>query len=346
MTVYNGVAYLREAIESVLDQTFGDFEFLIIDDASTDDSVDVIRSYADARIRLILNEANLGQAASLNKGLEIARGQYIARLDQDDACLPERLAAQVRLHESRPDVVVSCTWEHTIDDGGRPVREWRARIDNFGSYVGVLALGLVPVWHPSAMFRRESVVDLGGYDPSFAPAEDYELWSRIALSRGNGAIVPEYLVLQRVHGARQSVTRRSVQETNTRRAHEKFIDEFSEPADAEALGLLLRLETGFWKSCRARGLPQTLDALRAMLDTIVRKLELNGTEATSLRRTIYNRLGPGVRLGAEARIPSLLLYPALIGLSPMLVSPLRKAAAFLKRTLPELRYRLLGAIGH
>ena len=341
MTVYNGVDYLREAIEGVLDQTLEDLEFLIIDDASTDDSVALIRSYPDPRIRLVLNEGNIGQAASLNKGLSLARGRYIARLDQDDACLPARLTEQVRLHETHPDVAVSCTWEYTIDSSGRRVREWKAGIDDFGGYVGMLALGLVPVWHPSAMFHRETVLELGGYDPSFAPAEDYELWWRIAMARGNGAIVPQFLVLQRVHEARQSVTRRSIQEANTRRAHEKFVGEFSGPADAEALGFLLRMETGFWKACRSRDLSRSLKALPAMLDSVVRKLELSKAEAISLRRTIYRRLGPGVRLGAEASLPALLLYPALIGLSPMLVSPFRRAAAFLKRTLPELRYRFL-----
>ena len=109
MPVYNGLPYLREAIESVLCQTFTDFEFLIVDDASTDGSTDLIKSYGDSRIRLIRNEHNLGTSGSMNRGIELARSEYIARIDQDDVCLPERLREQLAFIESRPDLAIVCS---------------------------------------------------------------------------------------------------------------------------------------------------------------------------------------------------------------------------------------------
>lgn len=95
MSVRNGEGYLREAIDSILNQTFSDFEFLIIDDGSTDSSVDIICSYADSRIRLVRNGKNIGLTCSLNKGVKLARGEYIARMDDDDIALAYRLEKQV-----------------------------------------------------------------------------------------------------------------------------------------------------------------------------------------------------------------------------------------------------------
>ena len=104
MSVYNGERYLREAEDSILQQTFKDFEFLIVDDGSTDTSVVTIRSYSDKRIRLIVNETNVGLAASLNIGIDCARGRYIARMDCDDISLPDRLEKQVAFLESHGDI--------------------------------------------------------------------------------------------------------------------------------------------------------------------------------------------------------------------------------------------------
>ena len=123
MTVYNGLPYLPQAIESVLHQTFTDFEFVIIDDASTDASVQCIRHYADAdsRIRLWCHARNLGQAASLNAGLALARAPYLARMDQDDICLSDRLRQQVNLLETQPRVAAVGTRMYWLRASGRVV---------------------------------------------------------------------------------------------------------------------------------------------------------------------------------------------------------------------------------
>ena len=106
MPVYNGAKYLNEAIDSILNQTFSDFELLIIDDGSTDQSIDLIKAYNDPRIKLIVNKKNIGQSATLNKGLELARGKYIARMDQDDISMPERLKKQMGFMDEYPKFAV------------------------------------------------------------------------------------------------------------------------------------------------------------------------------------------------------------------------------------------------
>ena len=340
MTVYNGAAFLRPSVESVLEQSFDDFEFLIIDDTSTDESVELVRSYSDPRIRLVLNDHNIGQAASLNKGLELACGDYIARLDQDDVCLPGRFRAQVRLLEERSDVAMVGSWVYSINPEGRKVRRWRPRIDNFGSFVGQLTLGLTPVWHPSVMYRRQAILTLRGYDPAYAPAEDYDLWTKVAGARLNGAVVCAFLTAQRVHDTRQSIKGKAVQEDSLRRSHDRLLASFSDFSDIESLGLLLRLEEGFLRKCRTRRqLVEALAALDGLLLQMRVSLELSDEEFSAFRKLIYRRLGTGIRLGTKlGRLPFPLFYLFLVGLSPMLLASLQRPAAFLKQRLPELRY--------
>jgi len=115
MPVFNGEQFLRPAMNSILNQTFTDFEFIIVDDGSTDHSREILNSYTDSRVRLICNESNIGLTDSLNRGLEAASGNYIARMDQDDISLPERLAKQVAFMDSHPEVGVCGTWAKDID---------------------------------------------------------------------------------------------------------------------------------------------------------------------------------------------------------------------------------------
>ncbi|HEX6624956.1 MAG TPA: glycosyltransferase [Pyrinomonadaceae bacterium] len=193
MAVYNGERYLREAIDSILGQTFADFEFIIIDDASTDRSFEIAGGYADPRIRLVRNERNLGLTLSLNRGLDLARGEYVARMDCDDLSLPERLAKQVAFMEANPDVGACSTWAFDIDSAGNvigkrelPVGE---QLDNFYWRRSLI--------HPAAMFRFDRSAG-PRYDPAFRYAQDYDLWFRIRAER-RLCNLPEHLLLYRVH---------------------------------------------------------------------------------------------------------------------------------------------------
>jgi glycosyltransferase involved in cell wall biosynthesis len=178
MAVYNGERFLREAIESILGQTFQDFEFLIINDGSTDDTREIVLSYDDKRIRLVDNEHNLGLPRSLNKGLKIAEGKFIARQDADDISEPKRLSRQVAFLEAHPEVALLGTWYKEIDAQGDIIGS-RELPCNYTEIRWSL-LFFCPFVHSSVMLRRSVVLgQIGIYNES-SDAEDYELWSRIA----------------------------------------------------------------------------------------------------------------------------------------------------------------------
>ena len=130
MAVYNGERYLRDAVESILCQTFRDFQFLIINDGSTDNTRDLILSYDDARIVLVDSEHNVGQTRSLNRGLELAAGELIARQDADDISEPDRLAKQVAFLERHPEVALLGTWYKEIDVQGTVIGKRKLPCDH------------------------------------------------------------------------------------------------------------------------------------------------------------------------------------------------------------------------
>ncbi|MFC1815930.1 glycosyltransferase family 2 protein [Thermodesulfobacteriota bacterium] len=183
MPVYNAGLFLREAINSILGQTWPDFEFLIINDGSTDNSREIISSFSDPRIRLIDNPTNIGLTKSLNRGLQLSKGEYIARQDADDISYPERLEKQILFLDAHPDIVLLGTRGRAIDKNGNPSQANPLRIP-----VGLLAIHWYLMFqnafiHSSVMFRRVIVWErLGGYDESFKRAQDYEIWSRTARS--------------------------------------------------------------------------------------------------------------------------------------------------------------------
>jgi glycosyltransferase involved in cell wall biosynthesis len=212
MSVYNGSRYLKESIDSILNQTFTDLEFIIIDDCSTDDSGEIISEYAekDQRIVLIKNPENIGLTKSLNKGLKIAKGEYVARQDADDISLPERLTKQVSLLNKEPEVaLVSCNIA-LIDPDGNPIeKQIRA------CHPDLVSLHLLFYnhlgGHSQVIFRRELVINLGGYCESFRYSQDYELWCRID-KVGRIYILPEILLQQRRHNQSITLAKASEQE--------------------------------------------------------------------------------------------------------------------------------------
>ncbi len=199
MAVYNGEDHLSESIESILAQTFEDFEFLIVNDGSTDRSRDVVLSYrnADPRIRLIDNPQNIGLPKSLNLGLRRAKGEYVARQDADDLSAPLRLEAQVEFLDSRPEVHAVGCWFESVDEQGLTFGYERPS-DRSPSIPEQLSAGINPLAHGSVTFRRQTVVDLGGYDERFWYAQDFELWLRLfSKASTSGAILPQLLYKRR-----------------------------------------------------------------------------------------------------------------------------------------------------
>jgi len=175
MSVYNGEKYLRESINSMLIQTFTDFEFLIVNDGSTDNSVNIIQSYNDPRICLVHNDGNLGLAVSLNRGIELAQGELIARMDADDISRPERLACQVSFMDANPQVGVCGSWVRFFSNEQNSV--WK--LPESSEEIRCWQFHTVGVAHPSVMIRRQLFIEYRLlYDPKFRYSQDYELWGR------------------------------------------------------------------------------------------------------------------------------------------------------------------------
>ncbi len=195
-TTLNGARFLGQTIESVLNQTFTDFEYLIVDDASTDCSPDIIAGYAalDSRIRVIRNDRRLGPAGALNRALHAARGEYFANLDHDDLAMPNRLEYQTAFLEGHASVGVVGSFVRWIDEQGQVTASRRYPTGPGLLRWGVLFRGCVV--HSSALMRRFVVLRAGGYSLHHRYACDYELWTRlIAVTEFDN--VPEYLAAYR-----------------------------------------------------------------------------------------------------------------------------------------------------
>jgi glycosyltransferase involved in cell wall biosynthesis len=179
LATYNDEPFLAAAIDSVLAQTFSDFELLIVIDASTDRSRDIVESYRDSRVHLLVNETNIGLGASLNRGLAIIASAYVARLDGNDLCFPERLARQVAYLDAHHEVAVVGSQAALINVAGRRIGELRRPTTELG--VRWQRIFGSPLIHSSVMFRRAIVWDaLGGYEERFRCGEDFDLWKRLA----------------------------------------------------------------------------------------------------------------------------------------------------------------------
>jgi hypothetical protein len=179
MSVFNGEAFLREALESIFRQSFADFEFIIIDDGSTDHSAAIIHDYPDRRIILVRQE-NQGIAAALNRGIELAAGEYIARQDADDISLPERFSTQVQFLDTHPEVALVGTGALLIDSYARPFSKF-SPFTRHERLVAELLRGVCPLMHGSVMARREAILNAGAYKPVFGKVQDVELWLRMSL---------------------------------------------------------------------------------------------------------------------------------------------------------------------
>jgi hypothetical protein len=205
MPVYNAVRFVADAIESVLAQTLKEFEFIIIDDGSTDGSTDLLRRFSgqDTRIRLV-SRPNTGFVAALNEGLLLAHGRYVARMDADDISLPDRFAKQVAFLESHPDVaVVGGAIRFLTEDGlstsGFNPPPSPASVRKALLHDSALA-------HPTVMMRREALAAVGNYRRAFLAAEDYDLWLRLS-ERYDLANLEDVVLHYRQHADQVSVRR-------------------------------------------------------------------------------------------------------------------------------------------
>lgn len=209
--VYNGEPFVAEAIQSTLDQTFQDFEILVIDNASTDRSIEVVQTFTDPRIRLIQNERNFGHAGSLNVGLAEARGEYLAILDADDASFPNRFERQTTFLDANPEYIFCGSWSKTFG-------AWELERHYPTDYEALRASLLFecPIVTPAVMLRRHMLLDAGmAFDPEFSHAFDYRFWVE-ASRRFPIANLGEFLLRYRLHPGQVSNQQRGKMKAGTR----------------------------------------------------------------------------------------------------------------------------------
>lgn len=214
MAVYNDEKYLREAVESILNQTYGNFEFIIFDDASTDNSANILKKFAmqDKRVRLIINEKNKGLTKNLNVGLRLAKGDYIARMDGDDISLTERFEKQLKYFSNHKDIVMCGTWTYSIDENGKT-----KSISKYPTGEREFFWSSVfrpSVAHPSVMIKREILSSHGlSYNENYRTAQDYDLWSRLQEFGAAGVLTSPELKY-RSHTNNVSTLRKNEQRKN------------------------------------------------------------------------------------------------------------------------------------
>lgn len=224
MPVYNGERFLQEAIESILDQTFKDFEFLIINDGSTDQSEEIIRKYAqiDERINLIINTKNLGIAEATNVGIAHVRGEYIALMDQDDISMPERLEKQVVFLDTHPEICAVGGNTAVLDEDGRIHN--RRPVLTSPVLIRWELLFCNQLRNPTVMMRREIFTKNRLRYENFSPLQDYRFWLKLNMQCWL-ANMPENLVTYRLHHDNASISQSDKYSDNLQVTRNEFINE-------------------------------------------------------------------------------------------------------------------------
>ena len=221
MSVYNGETYLEEAIESVMRQTFQNWELIVINDCSTDTTAEILRnlSLKDERIKVHTNEVNLKLPTSLNKAISLSSGKYIARMDADDICLPHRLEKQFRFMEEHGDVALSSCRFMTVKNGVYASGGAGGRCD-FDAIKSMLLVAN-PILHPGVIAKAE-VMKKFNYDTTLTCTEDLELWTRMVMNNQKIEILPECLLIYRLHDKQITSTTLERQHTEVLRIQQKY----------------------------------------------------------------------------------------------------------------------------
>ena len=231
MPIYNSAKFLALAIDSILAQSFPDFELLIIDDASTDNGADIINCYQDLRIRYVKNEKNVGVAASRNCGIKLARGEFIAQMDQDDIARPNRLALQVSFLRANPEIGLCGGQIIKMMGNSRHLVQYPCDHDE----ICVTLLFHSCFAHPTVMARRKILIEHNlFYDEGFRNLEDYELWTRL-VEKTRTSNLPNVLLDYRCHQHQLSGESSDLVYSLRRRLHRRVISRFIQSPSEEEL---------------------------------------------------------------------------------------------------------------
>jgi glycosyltransferase involved in cell wall biosynthesis len=221
MSVYNGEAYLAEAIQSVVNQTFKNWELIVINDCSTDSTAEILADFSrkDERIKVHPNEVNLRLPTSLNKAISLCEGKYIARMDADDICLPDRLEKQFKFMEENSDVALSSCRFMTVKNGVYASGGAGGRCDS--KAIRAMLLVSNPILHPGVITKAE-VLKKFNYDATHTCTEDLELWTRMAMDNQKMQILPECLLIYRLHDKQITSTTLERQHTEVLKIQNKY----------------------------------------------------------------------------------------------------------------------------
>ena len=273
MPVYNGGRFLKGAIESILVQTFSNFEFIIIDDGSTDGSLEILKKYSnsDPRIRLVSRE-NRGLVESLNEGISMVRSPLIARMDADDISLFNRLKVQKEFMDDHPDCICVGARVRVIDSKGRFLIDNAIQLKHDEIIKSALQ-GVSPIIHPTAMIRAETIKAIGGYDQNNYPAEDLALWIDLS-EHGKLTNLDAPLLEYRIHDGSISTSEHTRQITKTveicQRACEKRKVKFEmkgrvgRPGGSRESKFLIVLRHGWWAHSSQQWDTSAIYALKAI----------------------------------------------------------------------------------
>ena len=265
MPVYNGEKFVAEAIESILGQTFSDFEFIIVDDGSQDGSADLIQAYEarDDRIRFLKLERNVGVADARNHAMTLASAEYIAVMDCDDVCLPQRLERQVEHLRNNPSIGVLGAGARAVNEDLLPLYPFdlpeQHALIAFNVFVGSFLV------HPTVMLRRQLLESVGGYEPSRRTAIDPELWTRL-MWRAQFANLPEPLLLYRRHEAQNHTSRDASLKAQAREVRARLLQRLWGVAPPSTLARFERMQMNAklgWRERRAasQDMLRLLDAM-------------------------------------------------------------------------------------
>ena len=232
MSVYNGEDYLAETVESVLCQTFTEWEFIIINDCSTDNTSKILAEYAskDARVKVHTNKTNLRLPSSLNKALSLAEGKYIARMDADDICMPDRLQKQYDFMEANPNVDLSSCRFLTLKNGVYSSGGCGGKGDS--ESIKALLWVTNPILHPGIIAKADVIKELG-YDKNFTCTEDMELWTRFVLNNKRVEILSEYLMIYRLHDKQITETTLDKQKNEVIKIQKTYLSQLLKPMTEE-----------------------------------------------------------------------------------------------------------------
>ena len=239
MPVYNGEEYLKEAIDSILSQTFSDFELIIINDCSKDNTVNIVKEYNDERIILINNDVNLGIAKTLNKGIDLARGKYIARMDADDICYSHRFETQYNFMEKNLDIGMCGSSVQIFTENSTNLHECPTSHDE----IRVLQIFNTAFAHPTVMIRRSILEKYNlKYNDFYEGMEDYELWIRMS-EVTKLANIKDVLLKYRSHPKQATKKINKLQRERMKLLRKKTLEDLSLNFSKEDIDILLMYST-------------------------------------------------------------------------------------------------------